>query len=102
MPHLQRAVISGHGRRQQPRIVQDKVRINKRRMHIGWNHTNDTPEGRKTGLIWCAVTLHHRFKVYDKPYDRSMCNGVVRDCGVLNFTMIRMSVSAIPSMKIAD
>lgn len=89
MPHLQRARISNHGVGQHPRISKKTAR-NARRAIVGWTHTNDTPEGRKTGAVWAEVTENDHFRVYDAPYNRSMVAGLIRDCGVANFTMIRM------------
>lgn len=62
-----------------------------KRALLGWNHTNDTPLGLMTGSIWCWVSKGQpKFQVYDTSGNRSKTPGRVVDCGVANFTMIRM------------
>lgn len=89
MPYLQRPRISRHGQGQHPPLG-SKVANGKRRALVGWTHYDDTPEGRRKGGIWCWV-IGPRFLVYNAHFNRSTVPGVQRDCGMANFTMIRMN-----------
>ena len=70
--------------------VLKKVPTPKRRALIGWNHQNDTPDGLRSGKVWCWVSEDDRLQVYDENFNRSEKAGDIRFCGVANFTMVRM------------
>jgi len=63
---------------------------NKRRVVLGWNHQTDTPNGLRSGKVWCWVTEHDHLMVFDENFNRSAIPGQIRFCGVANFTMVRM------------
>jgi len=67
-----------------------KVVTPKRRALIGWNHQTDTPNGLRSGKVWCWVSDGNHLQVYDENFNRSKNAGEVRFCGVANFTMVRM------------
>jgi len=73
-----------------PEIRPDKSKVTKRRALLGWNHSNDTLAALSKGQIWCWVTEGDHLQIFDQNYNRSKVPGNVRDCGVANFTMVRM------------
>lgn len=62
----------------------------RRRVLIGWRHQNDTPDALDDGKLWCWVNRLNWLMIYDQSYNRFPNPGVVKFCGLANFTMIRM------------